>query len=194
MCSTTGFNIPSIDIDYSNVACRHDSALIDAEGELLLGISAIIRLNYDRMIFSNYPVCHTLDLFYFFSCKCGGVRDIKPAVAFFLKCRVLPDPGAKCIPRGGVEDMGCCMMLGNKITPCSIYRSMYSLSPCSFLPSTFNFVSFHIGLLRNFYYVDVFNLSGVRLLSSAPWVKGRLVQNDILASHHLEHLCMKMAY
>src|SRR5215217_542825 len=84
MCSTTGFNIPSIDIDYSNVACRHDSALIDAEGELLLGISAIIRLNYDRMIFSNYPVCHTLDLFYFFSCKCGGVRDIKPAVAFFL--------------------------------------------------------------------------------------------------------------
>src|SRR5829696_32640 len=109
MCSTTGFNIPSIDIDYSNVACRHDSALIDAEGELLLGISAIVRLNYDRMIFSNYPVCHTFDLF-------------------------------------------------------------------------------------NFYYVDVFNLSGVWLLSSAPWIKGSLVQNDILASHDLDHLCMKMPY
>src|SRR5215210_8953157 len=122
------------------------------------------------------------------------VRDIKPAVSFFLECRVLPDPGAKCIPRSRVEDMGCCMMLGNKIAPRSIYRSMYSLSLCRCPASTFNLVYYHIGLLRNFYYVDVFNLSSVRLLPSAPWVKGRLVQNDILASHHLEHLCMKMAY
>src|ERR687895_40074 len=68
--STTGFNIPSIDIDYSNVARGNDAALIDAKGELLLGISAIIGLNYDWMIFSDYPVCHSFDFLYFFSCKC----------------------------------------------------------------------------------------------------------------------------
>src|SRR5215212_1392805 len=90
--------------------------------------------------------------------------------------------------------MGCCMMLGNKIAPRSIYCSMYSLSLCRYPAFTFNLVYNHICLLCNFYYLDVFNFSSIWLLSSAPWIKCSLVQNDILASHHLEHLCMKMAY
>src|SRR5215203_3652631 len=122
------------------------------------------------------------------------MRDIKSAVSFFLECRVLPDPGAKGIPRSRVEDVGCCMMLGNEIAPRSIYCSMYSLSLRRYPAFTFNLVYNHICLLCNFYHFDVFNLSSVWLLSSTPWVKGRLVQNDILVSYHLEHLCMKMAY
>src|SRR5918999_6580942 len=123
------------------------------------------------------------------------VRDIKPAVIFFFECRVLPYPGAQRISRSRVEDMGCCMVLGNKIAPPGIYCSMYSLLLCRYptSSSSFNLVHYHIGLLCNFYNLDIFNLSSIWLLSSTPRVKGSLVQNEILASDHLEHLCVKMA-
>src|SRR5215207_3880181 len=90
--------------------------------------------------------------------------------------------------------MGCCMVLGNKIAPPAIYCSMYSLLLCRYPTSPFNLMHYHIGLFCNFYNLDVFNFSSIWLLSSTPLIKGSLVQNDILAFHHLEHLCMKMAY
>src|SRR5829696_4551995 len=89
--------------------------------------------------------------------------------------------------------MGCCMVLGNKIAPSGIYCSMYRLFLCRYPTSSFNPVHYHIGLLCNFYNLDIFNLSSIWLLSSAPWIKGSLVQNDILVFDHLEYFCMKMA-
>src|SRR5918992_982884 len=89
------------------------------------------------------------------------------------------------------------MVLGNKIASPGTYCSMYSLLLCRYplssFSSFFNPVHYHIGLLCNLYNLDVFNFSSIWLLSSTPWIKGSLVQNDILAFHYLEHLCMKMA-
>src|SRR4051794_30600023 len=111
MCSTTGFNIPSLDIHYSNVARRHGTALIDTKGEVLLGISPVICLDYYGMIFSNCPICDTLYFFHFLSHDCRMMGNVKPAITFVLECRVLPNPRTEGISRSRVENMSSCMML-----------------------------------------------------------------------------------
>src|SRR6185503_1158738 len=99
MGSAASLNVPVVDIDYADVACRNDSSLVDAETVFSLRISAVIGLDNYWIVFSNDSVCLLLYFLHFLLAQCRVVGDIEPAISLLLECRILPDPRAKYVSR-----------------------------------------------------------------------------------------------
>lgn len=99
-------HIYSLDVDHSDFVAWHDTALVQVEAVLGLGLLLALEVFVDWVSLKDDPVCLVLDLHLDLLGDGGVVSDIEMCVIFGLLGAVLPDVRAEHSPGRCVDDVG----------------------------------------------------------------------------------------
>src|SRR3989339_235413 len=135
MCTTACFNIKRTQLilisiwyfHYSEFSFRNSTALIDSETILFLSL----RTRNDMRFRNNFLFYQAVSKsFYFlqsFVIESFIVRYIEPCLVNIFQRSILPHMFSENVARGSIDQMRCCMMQHELISPIPIYYAFNSI-------------------------------------------------------------------